>query len=242
MPNALVRSAREGHIAVINIASPATHNALDWPMRDAFNGAISAAAEDDSRVVLIVGERGAFATGHEAYAASAPAGCASVLASVSKPTIAFIDGQCVDMGLELALACDIRIATPASRFAMRQIHQGAFPWDGGTQRLPRLVGRGHALRMLLAGDTLQADEALRVGLVEQVGGLADAVAWAERVAAGAPIAAAYTKEAAVAGLDLTLGQGLRLEADLSVLLQSTEDRQEGLRSFKSKQPPEFRGR
>lgn len=181
----------------------------------------------------------AFTTSEDAHENSGPA---RAVASLTKPTIAFIDGDCLDAGLELALACDVRYASATSRFAIRQVHQGTLPSDGGTQRLARAIGRAHALRILLSGEAIDANEALRIGLIQRIGTLDDAIAWAERVAEGAPIATAYAKEAATASFDLTLGQGLRLEADLSVLLQSTDDRSEGLDAFRRKRKPKYEGR
>lgn len=212
-------------------------------MRAELADAVAQAADDDAvRVVLVTGEGGAFATGIEPPVQDGPPGAGSILAALAKPTIAYIDGECLDMGLELALACDVRYASEASTFGMRQVHGGSLPWDGGTQRLARAVGRGHALRLLLTGEVIDGREAARIGLVQRIATLDDAKAWAQRVAEGAPIAAAYAKEAATAGLDLTLDQGLRLEADLSVLLQSTGDRKEGLASFREKRKPRFEGR
>ena len=124
---------------------------------------------------------------------------------------------------------------------MPQLNKGTMPWDGGTQRLARLVGHGQALRMLLTGEEIDAHEAMRIGLVQLIGGFDDVKTLANKIAASAPIAARYTKEAAISGTDLSLDQGLRLEADLNVLLQSTDDRAEGLRSFVERSDPEFKG-
>ncbi len=249
MPDSPVQTRHEGDVAIVTIDSPATRNALDTPTRSAIADAVAQANDnDDTHVLVVGGSSGCFATGMEPYPGESLAvGAASAVAAALKPTIAWIDGDCHDMGLELALACDIRVCSPGARFAMRQVRQGLLPWDGGTQRLARLVGRGQALRMLLIGEEIEADEALRIGLVQLVGGYAEVTALARQIASSAPIAVRYAKEATLAGIDLSRDQGLRLEADLSVLMQSTEDRAEGLRSFAKRSGtersgPEFKGR
>jgi enoyl-CoA hydratase len=239
-----ITTSMQGHLAVITIDSDRGQNTLDAALRDGFATACAAAADDEEvRVVLITGVSGVFAQGLEPMpTALEPAGAASVVASLNKPTVAWIDGVCVDMGLELALACDVRFASATSTFAMTATQAGQLPWDGGTQRLTRAVGRGQALRMLLTGESIDADEALRIGLVQGVGEEEMVATWAARATAGAPIASAYTKEAANSAGDLTLDQGMRLEADLSVLLQSTADRAEGLEAYTAKRKRTFEGR
>ncbi len=200
-------------------------------------GEFAALDDDESvRVIVIAG------TAH----AGALDDAIPAVAALLTPSLAAIDGDCLDEALELALASDVRIASGASRFGMRQVADGRLPRHGGTQRLTRAVGRAHALRLLLTSDVIGADEALRIGLVQAVvpaSQLAPAVAaLAEQIAAGGPIAAAYAKEAVAAGSDLTLAQGLALEHDLSVLLHSTDDRAEGLRAFAKRRAPSYRGR
>ncbi len=168
----------------------------------------------------------------------------AALAALRIPTVAWIDGACREEGLELALAADIRAASTGASFRMAHAAQGRMPAHGGTQRLARLAGRGRALHMLLTGEALSADEASRAGLAQTEGGVDAALAIAAAIANAAPIAAQYVKEAVHASADLALGDGLRLEADLSFLLHSTEDRAEGLRSFIEKRSPlpKFEGR
>ena len=177
---------------------------------------------------------------------SADSAAVQAAAGITKPIIAWVNGVCFDQGLELALACDIRVAAPDARFAMRQVRSGRLPDAGGTQRLPRAVGRANALRLLLTGEEIGAEEALRIGLVQQIAEVDALEQLVASIEKGAPIAAAYTKEAVVSGADLSLEQGARLEADLSVLLQSTEDREQGLRAFsagrKDPKGPRFEGR
>ncbi|MDA1036618.1 MAG: enoyl-CoA hydratase/isomerase family protein, partial [Chloroflexi bacterium] len=171
MPDSPVTTRYEGALAIVTIDSLATRNALDAPTRSAIADAVARADDnDDTRVLLITGTNGCFATGAEPYPGHGFAvGAASAVAATTQPTIAWIDDYCHDMGLELALACDLRMCSPRARFAMRQVRQGLLPWDGGTQRLARLVGRGQALRMLLTGEEIDADEALRIGLVQLIG-------------------------------------------------------------------------
>ena len=164
---------------------------------------------------------------------------------MEKPVIAALSGDALDQGLELALACDVRVASLDARLGMTQLARGLLPWDGGTQRLPRLVGRAAATEMLLTGATLDAARALEIGLVNES---VDPDRVAERaaeiaatVASHGPIAARYTKELVHDGLDMTLDQGLRLEADLNFLLQSTADRAEGVASFLERRGAVYRG-
>ena len=172
-----------------------------------------------------------------------PFGC---LARLPQPVIAAVNGDALSAGLELALACDIRLAAEEARFTCPETGHGVIPWAGGTQRLPRIIGRGKALEMVLTGEAVDAREALRTGLVSQVVPrerlLAEAEALAERIAARGPIAVRYAKEAVSRGLDMTLEQALRYETDLTVILQTTEDRAEGVRAFLEKRTPEFKGK
>jgi enoyl-CoA hydratase len=168
------------------------------------------------------------------------------IAKIDRPVIAAIQGNAIGQGLELALVCDIRIATETSRFGFPQIKDGLIPWDGGTQRLSRLVGRGKAIEMILSGEMIDAKEAYRIGLVNKVVHpdklLTTAMDMAQEMAAKGPIALRYTKEAIYQGMDMTLEQGLRLEADLYLLLHTTKDREEGIRAFREKRVPQFEGR
>ena len=171
---------------------------------------------------------------------------AEPIAGVDRPVIAAINGDAIGQGLEIALACDIRIALGTSRFGLPQIKNGAMPWDGGTQRLTRLLGRGKALEMILGGETIGAGEAQRIGLVSQVVPsnelMVVAMKLAREMASKGSIALRYTKEAVYQGMDLTLEQGLRLEADLYFLIHTTKDREEGIKAFREKKTPKFEGK
>lgn len=168
------------------------------------------------------------------------------LADMPQPVVAAIAGVCHGPGLEIALACDIRLAATTATFAAPETALGTLPRAGGTQRLPRAVGRAQALRLLLTGDTIDANEACRIGLVSSVlapGEVAtEARALAARIAERGPIATRMGKEAVQRGAEMTLEQALRYETDLTVLLQSTADRAEGVRAFAAKRPPRFTGR
>src|SRR5262249_47070559 len=157
-----------------------------------------------------------------------------------------IRGFAVGGGLELAVACDMRVASDDAQLGLTEVSLGIIPGGGGTQRLPRLVGRGKALEMILTGARVSAAEALAIGLVERVVPVAElmptALSLARTIAEKAPVALRYAKEAVVSGLALPLADGLRLETDLSVLLRTTEDRLEGARAFVEKRRPKWSGR
>lgn len=170
---------------------------------------------------------------------------ASVIASFRQPTLAVVRGKAFGQGLELALACDLRLCSEDASFALPQLSEGTLPFDGGTQRLPRLIGRLRAMEMILTGRIVAAAEAQTIGLVHQV--LANEALTvesrktAEDLAAKGPVALRYAKEAVLKGMDMTLEQGLRLEADLYFLLQTTQDRREGITAFREKRTPQFEG-
>lgn len=167
------------------------------------------------------------------------------IASLDRPLIAAVNGYAIGMGLALALACDIRLASESAVFSAPDVGWGYIPLSGITQRLPRLVGRGKALEMLLTAQKVDAAEAKQIGLVNKVVPadrlLQEAQEWAKRLAVKAPIALRFAKEAVLKGMDLTLEQGLRLEADIYFLLFSTKDRTEGITAFREKRPPKFVG-
>jgi enoyl-CoA hydratase/carnithine racemase len=168
------------------------------------------------------------------------------VAALKCPTIAVINGDAFGQGLELGLACDIRIAADKARFALPHVVAGLMPWDGATQRLLRIVGLTKAMEIVLTGEAINAEEAQRIGLVSKVVPLKElmplAKSIAQTMASQSPLALNFAKEAINKGMDLTLEQGLRLEADLYFLLHTTEDRTEGIKAFREKRPPKFRGK
>lgn len=179
----------------------------------------------------------------QAGALGDPFGC---LAELPKPVICALNGDAIGGGLALALAADIRIAADGAKFGLPEANAGLLPMAGATQRLSRLVGRGKALEMILTGEPIDAAEALRIGLVSEiapVGKLAGrAQQIADRIAERGPLALQYAKEAVARGIDMSLEQAMRFETDLTVILQTTEDRAEGVRAFLEKRKPEFKGR
>lgn len=255
MANNSVLYQRQGHVGRITLNRPNVRNVIDDNLAAELRDACQSAIEDDEAyVVVIVGEGPVFCSGAapvEASASEMPVELesrrvASSIAAITKPVIAALQGDTAGQGLELALACDLRIAAQGTRFALDQIKSGQLPWDGGTQRLPRLVNKGVALHMILTGESIDTDEALRVGLINAVVETSDlhsrAQELAEQITSMAPIATAYAKEAVNKGMDMTLEQGIRLEADLAVLLHTSEDRAEGLSAFLNKRQPTFKGK
>lgn len=206
----------------------------------ALSGALLALdADTGARVLLLSGDWSAVGASVRDSVDDDPV---AALGALRIPVVAWVDGDCHDEALELALAADIRLAGESATFRMGHVREGRIPSHGGTQRLTRAVGRGQALRLLLTGETLDADEALRTGLVHDVGVVEDAEELAAVIADAGPVAAQYVKEAIAASADLPLRDGMRLEADLSILLHSTADRAEGLRAFAEKRKPRFEGR
>jgi enoyl-CoA hydratase/carnithine racemase len=167
------------------------------------------------------------------------------VANLKQPVIAAIRGNAIGIGLELALACDFRIASENARFGFPQIRAGRMPSNGGTQRLPRLIGHSKAMEMILTGESIAAEEARRLGLIHRVTPadalMSSATELANVMSEKSPLSLSFAKEAIYGGGDLTLDQGLKMELDLYLLLFSTSDRTEGLAAFKEKRKPQFEG-
>jgi len=168
------------------------------------------------------------------------------IAAMTKPTIAAIRGYCVGGGLEMALACDLRVAAEDAQLGLTEVRRGLIPGAGGTQRLPRVVGVAKALEICLTGDNVTGAEARRLGLVNVAVPAGEVVKAAEelatRILRGAPMSVAFIKEAIKKGMELPLEEGLRLEADLSAMIATTEDSKEGPRAFAEKRAPVWKGR
>jgi enoyl-CoA hydratase len=245
MPYSTVIYARKDHVAYLTLNRPEAANRLNLELAQELEDACRRANQDDDvYVVVLSGAGDVFCGGGEEK--GAVYSVASAVASIEKPVIAAINGDALGQGLELALSCDIRLAADKAKFGFPQLTQGLIPADGGTQRLARLVGRGKALELILAAETVTAQEALEIGLVNRVVGGAklsdEAGALAESIAEKGPIALRFIKEAVNKGLDLTLEQGLRLEGDLYFLLHTTADRAEGITAFLKKKPPKFKNK
>jgi len=165
---------------------------------------------------------------------------------LGKPVIAAVNGYALGGGCELALACTIRIASENARLGQPEVNLGLIPGYAGTQRLPRLVGRGRALEMVLSGEPVSAAEAYRIGLVNQVVSAQDLIAAAEKLAhkilANAPLAVKFALEAVNHGLEMTQAEGQFLEANLFGLCCTTADMKEGTRAFLEKRPARFMGK
>jgi enoyl-CoA hydratase len=256
--NVLLSEVR-GRVALITMNRPEKRNALNGQLRCAFVGAIDAARRDERvRAIVVTG------AGDKAFVAGADIAefegrtpvdqwrtmkAPTIFDAVErcpKPVIAAVNGFCLGGGMELALACDIRIASSAARFGQPEVNLGIIPGGGGTQRLPRVVGLGGALRLILSGDLIDANEALRLRLVEEVlepAQLLDrALALAESIASKSPVAVAAAKEATRAALSLPLERGLELETALFQLCFASEDKVEGVRAFLEKRAANFSGR
>lgn len=246
MPNTTIIWSKKQHIARITLNRPEVGNAINRQMaREMEDVCREIGGDDDVYVVVITGAgEGAFCTGSEPEDA-AGYGVAAAVAGLEQPVIAAIDGDALGAGLELALSCDIRLSSRNAKFGLPQVTRGVIPMEGGTQRLPRIVGKGKALEMVFTGEAVGAEEALEIGLVSKVVSPeelpVEVEALAENLAGKAPIALRYAKEAVSKGLDLTLDQGLHLEADLYFLLHTTDDRTEGIRAFLEKRSPHFKG-
>ena len=241
-------------VARLRLARPDNRNRIDEPMAEEIRDACRRIGEDDEcRLVTITGDGDDFSVGRTALndtgeplsTQMARLRVADAVAGLPVPVLAELNGDATGQGLEMALAADLRIVAETASLALWEPSQPAMPWDGGTQRLPRLVGPAWALDLALTGRRITADEALRIGLVNRVAPQEELEKatrqFEEQVLSSAPIAARYAKEAVRQGMDLTLAQGLGLEADLSVILQSTADRAEGIASFEERRKPRFEG-
>jgi len=237
--------AVKDHVATVTLNRPEAGNSINLELAQELAEVCRLVNQDEAVYVVILTGAGdkAFCRGGEVEEAGKVCSAADI-AAIEKPVIAAINGDALGPGLELALSCDIRLASDKAKFGFPEVAGGLIPADGGTQRLPRIVGRGRALELVLTAGTITAKEALEIGLVSKVVPrkelMAEAEALAKTVAAKGPIALKFIKEAVNKGLDLTLEQGLRLEADLYFLLHTTADRTEGINAFLEKRKPKFK--
>ena len=245
MPYSTVIYAGKDHVAYLTLNRPEAANRLNLELAQELEDACRRANQEDEIYVVVLSGAGDTFCGGGGEKGEV-CSVASAVASIEKPVIADINGDALGQGLELVLSCDIRLAADSAKFGFPQLAQGLIPADGGTQRLARLVGRGKALELILTAETITAQEALEIGLVNRVVGGAklsdEARALAESIAEKGPIALKFIKEAVNKGLDLTLEQGLRLEGDLYFLLHTTADRTEGITAFLKKKPPKFKNK
>ena len=250
---------RRGAVAVLTINRPDKLNALSSGVHREGIAALDELRSDDSVRVLIVtgaGEK-AFIAGADIgeFAGHTPVTQRAVfqertlfnsIDTFPKPVIAMVNGFCLGGGNELALACDIRMASETARFSQPEINLGIMPGGGGTQRLTRLVGEGRSMELVLTGDMIDAATAEKIGLVNHVYPAAqleaETMKLAEKIAEKAPIALALCKEAIKFASRSNLDEGLRREVDLFALCFSTEDKKEGVAAFLEKRKPVFKGR
>jgi E-phenylitaconyl-CoA hydratase len=250
------------HVAVITLNRPAVRNAMNRELRGSLVEALKRVGEDpEIRAAIITGAGNTFSAGADLKerAQSGRAGDADVASiiessrdvgfsrmTIEKPLIAAVDGYCLAAGFELALLCDMRICTPQARFGLPEIVRGFFPGGGGPQRLIRAIPQAVAMEMILTGDAIDADTALRVGLVSRLVPepelLPTARQIAQRIAGHAPLAVKAVKEVTQAALDETLEQALRFGNALRWIIGQTEDAREGPRAFAERRAPRYEGR
>ncbi len=251
---------RDGPSLVITLNRPDRRNALSIQCMDEIMTAVRAADADATvRALILTGGAAYFSAGADLTEAIQVKNVAQgveyfgrfhrlcdTLETSVKPVIAAIEGFCMTGGLELALACDIRVGAKGSSYAITSARIGTVAGAGGTQRLPRIVGTSRALEILFAAEPIDAEEAYRVGLINRLTPKGGALAEAKRMAAiyekRAPLSLAFVKRAVHRGMQMDLASGLELETYLVSAIYGTEDKQEGISAFLEKRDPKFKGR
>jgi enoyl-CoA hydratase len=251
---------KKGAIAYVTVNRPKVLNALNMATMEELRSAFSAIKNDpEVRVAILTG------AGEKAFIAGADIGelarndavagkeythrgqsVLELIENLGKPVIACINGFALGGGCELAMACTMRLASENAKLGQPEVKLGIIPGYGGTQRLPRLVGKGLAMQLVLAGEMITAQEAMRIGLVNEVTPQPELISRAEaiahKIAANAPLAVQYAMEAVNRGMEMTLAEGLYLEATLFGVCCATEDKNEGTKAFLEKRAPSFKGR
>jgi len=251
---------KKNSIAYVTVNRPKVLNALNMATMEELRAAFHEIKGDkDIRVVILTG------AGEKAFVAGADIGelakqdavtgkeythrgqnVLNLIENLGKPVIACINGFALGGGCEIALACTMRLASDNAKLGQPEVKLGIIPGYGGSQRLPRLVGKGIANQLLLTGEMITAQEAHRIGLVNEVTAPADLIARAEAIAAkiiaNGPLAVQYTLEAVNKGMEMTLAEGLHLEATLFGVCCATEDKKEGTAAFLEKRAAAFKGR
>ena len=250
---------RDGSVLTITLNRPRVLNALSVALVAELDVAVAAAAADETvGAIVLTGAGTAFAAGADLRELSAYTGAEAQeharqtqaiftrIERLPTPVIAAVNGLALGGGCELAMACAIRVAADTARFGQPEINLGIIPGYGGSHRLPRLVGRGLALDLLLTGDPISADRALRAGLVSRVvpaaALMSEAQTLARTIAGKAAVARRYILDAVAAGGDMPVEAAGDTEAKLFGLVFATDDRREGTRAFLEKRAPAFRGR
>jgi enoyl-CoA hydratase len=255
-----VQYEKRGALAYVTVNRPKVLNALNTPTWKDLRTAFEDARDDPAiRGVILTG------SGDKAFIAGADIGelaqvsaveaerssrygqdVLDLIENLGKPVIAAVNGFALGGGCETAMACTIRIAADTAKFGQPEVALGLVPGGGGTQRLPRLIGKGRALQLILSGEMIDAREAYRIGLVNEVVAAADLIARAEailrKITANAPLAVKFALEASNKGLETSQSEGLLLEASYFGLCAGTEDKKEGTTAFLEKRAPNFRGR
>src|ERR1700745_445439 len=255
-----VSYAKKGAIAYVTLNRPKVLNALNQRTWEELKAAFEDARDDaDVRGAILTG------AGDKAFIAGAdinelaqitPVGAErssifgkevlNLVENLGKPVIAAVNGFALGGGCETAMACTIRIAAQNAKFGQPEVKLGVIPGGGGTQRLPRLLGRGRALQLILSGEIISAQEAYGIGLVNEVVPATDLITRAEailkQIFSNAPLAVKYALEAVNKGLETSQMEGLSLEASLFGLCAGTEDKKEGTQAFLQKRPAQFQGR
>jgi enoyl-CoA hydratase/carnithine racemase len=251
---------KKNAIAYITVNRPKVLNALNMATMEELRAAFHEIKNDPGvRLVILTG------AGEKAFIAGADIGelaqqdavsgkeythrgqsVLNLIENLGRPVIACINGFALGGGCEIAMACTMRLASETAKLGQPEVKLGIIPGYGGTQRLPRLVGKGIAMQLLLTGEMISAEEAHRIGLVNEVTAPADLIARAEaigqKIIANAPLAVQYTMEAVNKGMEMTLAEGLYLEAVLFGAACATEDKKEGTRAFLEKRQAQFQGK
>jgi enoyl-CoA hydratase/carnithine racemase len=252
--------AKKSSIAYVTVNRPKVLNALDMATLEELRAAFTDIKNDAAiRVAILTG------SGEKAFVAGADISelatqdairgkeythrgqsVLDLIENLGKPVIACINGFALGGGCELAMACTMRLASENAKLGQPEVKLGIIPGLGGSQRLPRLVGKGRAMQLVLAGEMITAQEAYRIGLVNEVTAAAELVAraeaLAEKIIANAPLAVRFAMEAVNQGMEMTLAEGLYLEATLFGVCCATEDKLEGTKAFLEKRPAVFRGK
>jgi enoyl-CoA hydratase len=251
---------KKNAIAYVTVNRPKVLNALNMGTMDELRGAFHEIKNDGAiRVVILTG------AGEKAFIAGADIGelvkndavtakeythrgqsVLNLIENLGKPVIACINGFALGGGCEIAMACTMRLASETAKLGQPEVKLGIIPGYGGSQRLPRLVGKGIAMQLLLTGEMITAPEAHRVGLVNEVTAPADLIPRAEAIAqkimANGPLAVQYTMEAVNKGMETSLAEGLYIEAVLFGMASATEDKKEGTAAFLEKRKAQFKGK
>jgi enoyl-CoA hydratase/carnithine racemase len=251
---------KKGPIGYVTLNRPKVMNALNKATINELQGVFEDARNDSAiRGVILTG------AGEKAFAAGADIAeianntaveaeeatrrgqaLTDLIENLGKPVIAAVNGFALGGGCELAMACTIRIAAESAKFGQPEVKLGVMPGYGGTQRMPRLIGRGRALKLILSGEVIDASEAYRIGLVDELEPDTHVIERAEtvlkKIMANAPLSVRYALEAVNKGLETSVAEGLLLEASLFAICASTDDKKEGTSAFLEKRSPNFRGK